>query len=140
VRYRRQSLHETVPAELLDGLTIEPADILRTGSVGFTAMLSDAQRLAVQSHPVVAGVEDNPDCLAPLHRADRKPDVPNRYVVKILWGLAPATVIANVDLRAADVEIMGARVIATLTTDQFDALRRTPGVDFIAPAKMVYPA
>lgn len=125
MRYRQLSLYETVPAELLDGLTMEPADILRTGSVGFTARLSDAQRLAAESHPLVAGVEDNPDCLAPLDHTDRKPDVPDRYVVKVLWGLTPATVIANVDLRTADVEIMGASVIATLTADQLDALRRT---------------
>ena len=48
----------------------------------------------------VGGVEDSVasrvslrhwalDCLAPLHRADRKPDVPDRYVVKVLWGLTP---------------------------------------------------
>lgn len=66
--------------------------------------------------------------------------IADRCLVKVLWGLTPATVIAHVDLRTADVEIMGAWVIAALTADQLDALRRTPGVDFIAPAKMAYPA
>ena len=118
---------------------LEPVDILRAGSVGFTATLSDAQRLAAESHPLVASMEDNPDCLAPLHYADQKPDVPDRYVAKVLRGADPTAVIANVDLRTADVEILGIWVIATLTADQINALRRAPGIDFITPAVMDYP-
>ncbi len=128
-----------MPAELLTDLTIGTAEILRAGSRGFTARLSDAQRLAAESHPLVTGVEENPDCLAPLHYADQKPDVLDRYTVKVQRGVAPATVIASVDLRTADVEITGMWITATLTADQLDALRRTPGVDFITPAVMDYP-
>ena len=104
-------------------------------------MLSDAQRQVADRHPVLAGVEDNPECLAPLEVDDQKPDEPDRYVAKVLRGFEPATVIAAIDPRtAADVEIMGIWIIATLTSDQLNALRRTPGVDFIARATMGYPA
>jgi hypothetical protein len=140
LRYRLPSLDESVPAELLAGLTVEPADILRVGSVGFTARLSDAQRLAAERHHLVAGVQDNPDCLAPLQYADQKPDVPDRYVAKVLHGVEPATVIANVDPQTANVQIIGEWVTATLTADQLSALRRSPGVDFVEPSRTAYPA
>jgi hypothetical protein len=140
VRFQRRSLDETVPPELLAALMVQPFDILRVGSLGFTAMLSAAQRLVADRHPVVAGVEDNPDCLAPLEVDDQEPDEPDRYVAKVLHGVEPATVIAAVDPRTADVEIMGIWIIVTLTGDQLNALRRTPGVDFIARATMGYPA
>ena len=137
VRLRDLSLDQAVPTELAAVLALGSADILRTGTVGFTALLTDAQCAAAAGHPLVAALEENSESLAPLHSMDQKPDVPDRYVVRTLRSVGSAAdVVASVDLRTASVEITGMWFTATLTADQLNALRRVPGVDFISPAAM----
>jgi hypothetical protein len=140
VRLQRRSFDASVPPELLTALGLEPADICRAGTLGFTAMLSEAQRTEGRRHPLVSDLAHNPQCLAPIQPMSGTPDVPNRYVVRVLDVDRVAGVLDQVDLSAADVEVTGLWFYATVTTDQLDVVRRVPDVDFVAPAIMAEPA
>jgi hypothetical protein len=140
VRLHGPNFERSVPPDLLVALRLEPSDICRAGTLGFTAMLSEAQRTAAHRHPLVSDMADNPECLAPLDQTSGPPDVPNRYVVRV-WDVdRVAGVLDQVDLSAADVKVNGLWFYATVTTEQLDAVRRLADVDFVTPAIMVRPA
>jgi hypothetical protein len=139
VRLRHRSWDQTTPPDLLAALKLEPGAICRVGTLGFTAILSDAQRVEVRQQSLVADLDDNPECLAPFDRTSGQPDVPDRYVVHVPRKDGIAAVLTQVDLSTADVEIFGVWFCATMTAEQLDAVRRSPDVDFVAPAVMAYP-
>ena len=131
VLLRHRNLDQDLPSDLAADLSLETADVRRTGTLGFTALLSDAQRATAAEHPLVAGLEDNPECLAPLRNPEH-PDAPNRYIICTLRGVGtPADIVAEADLYDAEIKITGMWLTATLTPDQVNAVRRMPAVDYI---------
>lgn len=139
VRLRRPSLDQRVPPDLVSALGLTAAEVLRPGTVGFTARLSPTQRAVAANHPLVSRLEENPDCLAPIRQADQPPDVPGRYVVCVLREVGPDAVIAAAGLPRTDIDITGMWFTATLNAARLATVRRTPGVDFVAPAVMEAP-
>lgn len=139
VVYENGSDDRSVPPEILADLHLDAVHILRTSTVGFTAALTPDQRAAAVEHPLVTRLEPNPDRLAPHLANGPEPPDPDSYVA-LLAGGDPDDLIRRIGVDPSTVTVMGVWLIATLTPDQFLALRRDPDVDFVDFAFMDSPA
>ena len=134
-----RSFDGRVPAELMTDLGLKASSILRTGSIGFTATLTDNQMAAAARHPLVELLQPNPELLAPFIGIHPDPRTPDLYVAKLSDG-DPSAVARTIGLNPSNATVTGVWLTATLTGDQLLALRADPSVDFVDFAIMDYPA
>ena len=139
VLYRNWSRNRSVPPEIVTDLHLDAVHILRTSTVGFTAALTPDQRAAAVKHPLIKRLEPNPDRLAPHLANGPDPPDPDFYVAMLAGG-DPDDLIRRIGLDPSTATVTGVWLTATLTPDQFLALRRDPDVDFVDFAFMDSPA